>query len=271
MGSYEVFCTVMYKYAGFHSKFVGHDISVPSFKPNVLTKASVTLWYSCAILTMFDACTGEPEVAFLNVFCLLFAIQVRILQIIENKYIVIFNKLQGITKSHLILTKTKELQKMMNFISELHTVNKNNYDNGRVLMKFARWNLLLTKFIVIVFAISFSVAIISPIPIYLITGNVEPMLPIHIPFVNLETRSGYVLQSTYVFFLIVSAYCGTTASELLLIMLTIQLAPMANIFDKAINGLNEATGGKRQEAIKNSTWLRESVRKICLMHKEIYL
>lgn len=160
---------------------------------------------------------------------------------------------------------------MIHFIIELHTVNRNNFDNGRILMKFARWNLLITKFIVIVFLLTITVAILIPIPIYLITGSLEPMLPIEIPFLNLETRSGYVMHSTYMFFLIVSAYFGTAASELFLILLTMQLAPMSKILEKAINGLNEVTGGKRQEAIKNSTWLRENVRNIALMHNEIYL
>lgn len=103
-------------------------------------------------------------------------------------------------------------------------------------------------------------------PIYLITGKLEPMLPIQIPFVNFETQSGYVIHSIYMFLLLASGYFGTVASELFLITLTIHIAPMSKIFEKAINDLNE-----RQEAIKNSTWFRVNFRNIILMHKEIYL
>lgn len=78
MGSYEVFSSVLYKYAAFHAKFIGHDISVPSFKPNALTNIAVKLWYSCFMLTIYNAFTGDQEKAFLNIFCTLFAIQVRI-------------------------------------------------------------------------------------------------------------------------------------------------------------------------------------------------
>lgn len=69
----------------------------------------------------------------------------------------------------------------------------------------------------------------------------------------------------------ISAYLGLAANEISLITLTLHIAPMMQIFDQAIKGLNEATTGPRQEAIKRSTWLREYFRNIVLMHRKIYL
>lgn len=160
---------------------------------------------------------------------------------------------------------------MINFISEIHIANKDHYVNAFALLKFARWNLLITKFILVVLLATGLIAIINPVPIYLITGNLEPMLPVQMPFVRLDTKSGYMIHSICIFLLLVSGIFGTFASELFLITLTIQIAPMAKIFDNAINSLNEVIGGNRQESIKTSTWLHENIRNLALIHKEIYL
>lgn len=159
---------------------------------------------------------------------------------------------------------------MTDFIGKIHIANKDYYVNAFVLRKFALWNLLITKLILVVFFLTASLAIINPVPIHLITGNLEPILPIQIPFVRSDTKSGYMIHSICIFVLIASGYFGTLASELFLITLTIQFAPMSRIFDRAINSLNETIGGKRQESIQNSTWLHENVRNLALMHKEIF-
>lgn len=167
----------------------------------------------------------------------------------------------------------KQFQAILNFLDELYTVNNNNanFENYRILWKFSRWYWLITKFVFIVFGASFSMVIISPIPIYFITGNLEPILPVHIPLVDTKNISGYMIHSCYMFFLLTSAYCGTVSAELFLTSLTLHISPMVSIFDQAIKVLNEATTGSRKEAIKNSTWLHKSVRNIIFMHKHMYL
>lgn len=185
----------------------------------------------------------------------------------------LFDKLQGIVKSYTILKKTKQLQKKMDFLDELYSVNRANvnYENYLILQRFSRWNWLITKFVLIVFGGSFTLVIISPLPMYFVTGSFEPIMPIRIPFVDTKTTPGYVMHSTYMAILLTSAYFGTAAAELFLICLTIHIWPIVKIFENAINTLNETRAGPRQEAINNSTWLRNKVRNIALMHIRIYL
>lgn len=99
----------------------------------------------------------------------------------------------------------------------------------------------------------------------------EPILPARIPFVRLDTISGYVLYCILHMGWLFVAVSGTTASDILLIVLTLHVWPMITIFNQAVINLNQATGGVQHEAIKHSTWLHAQIRNIVNMHKEIYL
>lgn len=162
---------------------------------------------------------------------------------------------------------------MLDFLEEVYTANKgsNNHMNYRILRNFSRWILLVTKVVFIFFGGAFAFLIMSPLPIYLLTGKLEPIFPVHIPFVDTETTLGYAIHFFYVLLVMSSAYFGLAASEMLTIILTVHIAPLVSIFSEAIKALNEATSGPRQDAIRNSTWLRKSFRNIVLMHITIYL
>lgn len=162
---------------------------------------------------------------------------------------------------------------MLDFLEEMYAVNRDskNHMNYRILQNFSRWVLLIMKFVFIMFGTSMAAVTFSPLLIYLLTGNLETILPIHIPFIDTETTTGYVIHTTYLIFVMTTAYLGIAASELLTIMLTIHISPMVSIFDQAIKSLNEATTGRRKDVIKNSTWLRVNFRNIVLMNIKIYL
>lgn len=168
--------------------------------------------------------------------------------------------------------KAKQLQKMLDFLEEMYTANRysSNPVNYRILQQFSRWFLVITKFVLIMFGCAFGFIIISPLPIYLLTGKLELILPLHIPFVDTETTSGYAAHTTYLFVVLSSAYFGLAGSEMLTMVVTIHISPIVSIFDQSVRALNEATTGRRQEAIKNSTWLRENFRNIVLMQIKIY-
>lgn len=176
-------------------------------------------------------------------------------------------------KSNTTLSKAKQFREMLEFLDEVYVANKNsnNYENNRILRNFSRWNMIVTKFVMIMFGNSFALVIISPWVMYLLTGNLEPALPIHLIFVDEKTVSGFMIHYTYMFFVLTTAYFGTAAVELLTIILTIHILPLVSIFDQAIKAVNVETTGRRKEAIKNSTWLHKSFRNLVLMHVKIHL
>lgn len=160
---------------------------------------------------------------------------------------------------------------MIDFLDKLYNANKFNHENRRILAKYIRWNMIITKIITLIFLSTTIFCVCAPLAIFFITDNMEPILPAHIPFVPVDTLSGYAIHCAFFFVVAITAYCGTLSNEVFLITVTLHLLPMTTILDKCVNGLNEATDSLRKEAVKNSTWLHVRVRNIALMHREIYL
>lgn len=160
----------------------------------------------------------------------------------------------------------------MDFLDELYDSNKNqnhNFENYRILWIFSSWNLRITKLILISFGFAFGLVITSPIPLYLLTNSVETIMPIQMPMVDTDTTWGYTIHTSYLAVLMTSAYFGTAVAELFMIMLTIHIWPMVEIFAESVRKFNKETTGKRQEAIKNSSWLQKNFQNLILMHIRI--
>lgn len=163
------------------------------------------------------------------------------------------------------------MQKVLGFLSHLHAISTINSEHRRIISKFIHWNLLIVKFLTAVVCTTAVACIFIPLSIFLITGRMEPILPPHIPFVPTDQLWGYTIHCIYFIGVIVTAYAGTIANELYLLTATMHIWQMYKILDQSINGLNQATGSLRIEAVKNSSWLHWRVRNIVLMHKMIYM
>lgn len=175
-------------------------------------------------------------------------------------------------KSYVILTGAIERKKSLDFLCDLYKVNRFNHENRRFLSKCVRWNMLIAKILTTVFSITAAAVICTPLAIFFITGRMEPILPFYyIPYIPTDQLWGYAFYCIYISTGIIICYCGTLATDALLLTSTMHIWPMANIVEQAVNGLNQATGSFREQAVRNSTWLHRRVRNIVLMHKEIYL
>lgn len=178
---------------------------------------------------------------------------------------------QGLVKSYMLLTNGVRNLADLNFLIHLYMANKFNVENRRMLLKFIRWNLIITQLLTAAFLVTTVVLISVPLAIFFKTGRMEPIIPAHIPFVPRDQLWGYALHNIYFISCIVTGYAGTVANDMFFLTLIMHIWPMYKIMDQAIIGLNQATGSLRKEAIRNSTWLHFRVRNIALMHKRIYL
>lgn len=160
---------------------------------------------------------------------------------------------------------------MIEFLDKLYNANKFNSENRQILAKYIRWNMIVAKITTLVFLSTSIFCICAPVVIFFVTGSMEPVLPAHIPFVPFDTFSGYAIHSAIFSIVVMTGYCGTLSNEAFLITVTLHLLPLTKILDQCVIGLNEATGGIRKDAVKNSTWLHVRMRNIALLHKEIYL
>lgn len=113
-----------------------------------------------------------------------------------------------------------------------------------------------------------------PLGIYFVTGTMEPILPVHLPFIGSDTILGYMIHCIYNFKMATIAYLGISAADLVFITITMHIWPMVSILKKSVRALKQATQELQLsngfETIRNSTWLRAHIRNILLMHREIY-
>lgn len=174
-------------------------------------------------------------------------------------------------KSYVHITHRVETKADLDFIASLYTANKFNVENRRMLSRFVRWNLIITKILTGSFFAAAVCLLTVPFAIFLISGKMEPIIPTHIPLVPTDQLWGYAIHNVYFICCIATAYAGQVENDTFLLTMTLHIWPMYKILDQAIIGLNQAVGSLRKEDIKNSSWLHFRVRNIALMHKRIYL
>lgn len=158
----------------------------------------------------------------------------------------------------------------LEFLAKLYKANKTYSDNRSDLLKCARLNLQIAKAITCTYIVTCAVFLFTPLLVYATTNNIETFFPIRIPFLRNDTIIGYTLHTLYGIIILASACCGTLGPDLFVITMTIQYWPMTRFLDHAVDILNSETGGRRHEAIRESFWVKERVRNICLMHREIH-
>lgn len=134
--------------------------------------------------------------------------------------------------------------------------------------------MLITKVYIVVISATYVFSILLPLGIYFVTGTMEPILPVHLPFVRSDTIFGYMIHCIYNFKMATIAYLGISAADLFFITITMHIWPMVSILRKSVRRLKQVTQEIQHandfETIHNSTWLRAHIRNILLMHREIY-
>lgn len=168
------------------------------------------------------------------------------------------------------LTYGPVIRANLEFLSKLYKVNKTHSDNRSDLLRCATVNLQIAKAITCIYIVTCGVFLFVPFIVYVTTNNIETFFPIRIPFLRTDTFIGYTLHTLYGIIILTSACCGTLGPDLFVITLTIQYWPMSRFLDHAVDILNAETGGSRRDAVRESVWIKERIRNICLMHREIH-
>lgn len=158
----------------------------------------------------------------------------------------------------------------LDHLAKIYKANKTYSHNRSDLLKCAQVNLQIAKAITCTYVVTCGVFLLTPFIVYAATSNIETFFPIRIPFLRNDTLIGYTLHTLYGIIILASACCGTLGPDLFIITMTIQYWPMTRCLDHAVDALNLETGDKHHETIRESVWIKECVRNICLMHGEIH-
>lgn len=156
-------------------------------------------------------------------------------------------------------------------ITKLYEVNKSYGENKDDLRKAARINLSLAK--LLAFGISATTLVLAtfPIPVYVFTGQIVPIMPVKIPFVTTDTLFGYTLHLVFHLFAAYNGGLGLIGTDTYMITMTIHIWPLIRILERSVLNLNLATKSIEGDKVKDSVWLKLQMRNIILMHREIYL
>lgn len=162
------------------------------------------------------------------------------------------------------------IRENLEFLAKLYKANTAYTENRSDLLKCARVNLQIAKAIFCIYIVTCGVFLFTPFIVYATTKNIETFFPIRIPLLGVDTFIGYALHTLYGIIILASACCGTLGPDLFVITMTVQYWPMTRFLDHAVDILNLETGGRRHEAIRESVWIKQHIRNICLMHREIH-
>lgn len=106
--------------------------------------------------------------------------------------------------------------------------------------------------------------ILQPIALYYLTGNVEMILPTHIPFADSNTTSGYWITAAFHILMLCYGVIGTIGSDLTLILFVIHAQPLSELFQNAVTELNKLVHQKNM----SKALIHFMVRNIIMMNQE---
>lgn len=164
-----------------------------------------------------------------------------------------------------------ELLKTVKTIRHLYATNKTHPENNGDLQKTSKINYFLLKLLSFAIWSTAAALMVSPILVYVLTGQLIPAMAVKIPFLSADTTHGYLLHLAFHIFGAVNAALGLSGADNFIVTTMIHIWPMTRILERAVQNLNLATQSIRADSVKNSTWLKTRMRNIILMQKEIYL
>lgn len=164
-----------------------------------------------------------------------------------------------------------QLRKNIKYITNLYKANQAHGVNKNDLRKTVNINYLLAKLFAFSFSFTTIMLMLSPIPVYVVTGEIIPTSAVKIPFISSEPVIGYILHWVFHFFGAFNGLLGLVAIDVFMVTTTMHIWPMTQILQRAVMDLNGATKDIKRDSVKNSVWLKLRMRNITLMHREMFL
>lgn len=157
----------------------------------------------------------------------------------------------------------------MHLIRHIHYVNHNKPDskNFSILNRASKLVLVVAKIFTWLCVFIGLVIILSPVPKYILSGELSEMFPLYVPIFDETTRYGYVGSIIFQFFYIGLGALGIACSDLLFIVPVLYLLPLVDIFRTRFDELNHLLW--LGETARNSEMVYMCLRNIIQMHQEI--
>lgn len=105
---------------------------------------------------------------------------------------------------------------------------------------------------------------IYPLYMYAFEHEVVTIMPTFVPFIDENTRNGYIVLSAFHVASLILGIIACCATDLLFTMITINTPVMASLIEDEVNQLNETVEGEKPQPMLAKVKLRN----ILLMNRE---
>lgn len=116
-------------------------------------------------------------------------------------------------------------------------------------------------------ALTFVTILLYPLVLYMMTGEMETMLPIMLPFVDESTYKGYFTCMCIQCGWVLLAGFGMMASDLTYSMMALYCLPLIDVYCDLVEGMNVALRANRK--FGETAEMRKYFGNMLLLHKDI--
>lgn len=169
-------------------------------------------------------------------------------------------------KSKFLLYHRNKLVAVVKHLEQIYMQNESTNERHMHTMKFySIFTLRITQLIFVVYFLSVISFLVAPFIIYLVFNVVELIVPIYIPYVNVEESVGFIVTSCFHIYFLLIAGIGFALCDTVLANLIFQVLMCSALIGNDLDALNEMLLEKQYKEIE----LTIRFRNLLQMHKEL--
>lgn len=186
--------------------------------------------------------------------------------------------LQGLLKSIVFSRNAKLLRSALNQINHIYDQCDGQAAEERILIPWVRIMVLVSKGFRFVMVLVLGAFFLLPIFSYYVLGEKDVLLPLMMPYLDMDTYWGYIGQISVQTYFLVLAGLGIVSAELSIFTFIIQVGPMSDLLilklDMLQNRCSDQAGpsGQRVDFVQGETKARvenrDFLHNIVKMHVE---
>lgn len=156
----------------------------------------------------------------------------------------------------------------MDKIIDIYEVNSKNASTKRakLIQKYAIITELVLKGGFVLYCLGGGIYLLNPFYSYFWQNRVIPLLPVYMPFVDENTKTGFITLSALHISLIILTILGSACVDFMFIMLIVNMPVLSTICGDNVRELNDILNGKKV----NLTLANAKLKNIFLIHSEIF-
>lgn len=164
-----------------------------------------------------------------------------------------------------------ELHQIIKQIRHIHLVNNDDLSsvNHKIMLDFGLKIAILVNLFLILCFVTISLFATSPIPIYIFTGDVSPIFPLYIPFLDENTVIGYCgLSFMHIIWLAQTGF-GLAVADMSTAAIILYILPMVGLFRKRFEELSKIL--TLRKVAQDSELVYQCLRNLVKMHQDMCL